>query len=138
MTENKKWSDEPDIEQEDKRETLKNTVPCRSAVKFGRCNLETCTFAHSLQDLREPECKRGDTCDRNRCKNIHTDENREEWLKRTGFSTIFQAQKDRPFKKNVKDRLVILYTPGYSKRVHRLVDLAVQAGMTNVELVAKK
>lgn len=133
-----RWSEEAEEsteETENKRETLKNTVPCRNMARQGKCVVDTCTFAHSTGDLRELPCVRED-CDMTRCRNIHDGESRDEWLKRSGYSTLFSKKSLR--KNTGKDKLVILYTPGYSKKVHRLVDMAVNAGITNVELVAKK
>lgn len=67
--------------------------------KYGVCKRDHCTFAHSLEELRIPDCAFGNECYRrngtrdrntgvidreNKCNFKHPDENNEQYYKRTG------------------------------------------------------
>lgn len=59
-----------DKEKNSKR--LEKTKMCRNILQKGVCNREVCTFAHTLEELKDPECAFGDTCRRkDTCKFKH-------------------------------------------------------------------
>ena len=76
----------------------KNVTNCQENGEYGVCYRDTCSFAHSLEELNDPMCgfdttcrfrhgrpRRGGTVDsEGKCMFRHSDETREGWLKRTG------------------------------------------------------
>ena len=85
---------------EDVAKTLTCTRACnnvkRSDGEYGVCYRETCSFAHSLDELNDPMCSFGATCrhkwgkrqrdgsvdSSSKCRFRHSDESREDWTKR--------------------------------------------------------
>ena len=72
-----------------------NVTRKTSEGAYGTCNRTACNFAHSLEELNDPMCnfdsrcrfrwdRNGQKSPRSRCQHRHSDETREEWLKRTG------------------------------------------------------
>lgn len=91
--------------------TDKNSLYCTKACnfsvkntdtgKYGKCIRYKCTFAHSLEELQDPKCVFDSNCkyqwgyydnmdgllydnEDDRCPFIHSNETRDEWIKRTG------------------------------------------------------
>jgi len=64
----------------DKEETakrLEKTKICNNTLKYGYCKRKVCTFAHSLEELKDPPCAFGKTCRSNiNCRFKHPDESR--------------------------------------------------------------
>ena len=69
-------------------EHLKYTRPCDAALRNEPCYTSTCTFAHSLEELRLPTCINGDNCIYQKsCKNKHLFESDDEYKKRVNYIT---------------------------------------------------
>lgn len=80
------------------------TRPCNNVKRenqdspYGCCYRETCSFAHSMSEINDPMCSFDITCrfrwgkpqrdgpidDKTKCQFRHSDETRQEWVKRTG------------------------------------------------------
>lgn len=76
--------------------STENTLVCTKACKYviqlkengdyGVCYRPICSFAHSLEELKDPMCGFDKMCryrDTNRCMFRHSDETKEQWLDRT-------------------------------------------------------
>lgn len=75
----------------DNSANFKYTKPCMRVVKsdwdeYSCCDAYGCTYAHSLQELRVPECLYGDRCYKKDgpCNFIHPSETKDQYFKRTG------------------------------------------------------
>jgi hypothetical protein len=101
------------------KEALKCTKPCFLVLKgdseeFGVCERETCTFAHSLDELQLAKCAFGSKCYKrndksNTCQFSHPGETHEQFYKRTGQEkpklpeTSEKTRKPKQVKKVEKD-----------------------------------
>lgn len=66
---------------ETRSKVLEKTRMCR----HNPCVLSICTFAHSYEELKDPQCIFDEFCQyRKFCKHKHSDETREEYHKRLG------------------------------------------------------
>lgn len=135
-------SQKMNTEQEEKRVTLKNTVPCRNFTHSGKCNLPLgeCSYAHSLDDLRETPCINGNDCERNNCRRKHPSETRDEWIKRTRYDLLFNnaGKNDRSSDGRRGKKITILYSPECKEEIGKLGVMANNLGIVNIELVLKK
>jgi hypothetical protein len=96
------------------KEEMSKSLQCTSACKnvrrlndksstdpeYSVCYRETCSFAHSLDELNEPMCSFDNTCrfingktlndgsidNKAKCKFLHSNETRADWMNRTGSS----------------------------------------------------
>jgi len=65
---------------------LTKTKVCRNLVKFGKCTRKVCTFAHTPEELNDPECVFSTGCrKRSKCTFKHGDETSEEYRNRLGI-----------------------------------------------------
>ena len=100
----------------------KNVLQKQESGEYGVCLRHVCTFAHSLEELNDPMCgfdatcrfrhgrpRRDGTVDSNgKCMFLHSDETREDWLKRTGRklpalpATSEKTRKPTPMEDKVK------------------------------------
>lgn len=68
-------------------ERLSKTKACNNILKYGKCNREVCTFAHSIEELRDPCCTYDDRCNkRDICRYMHSDETQEEYHSRCNIT----------------------------------------------------
>ena len=75
---------------EERKETshLYRTQACRNVKRradggYEKCTRKNCTFAHNVEELRDPPCHYGDVCRNYRCKYRHPRETRQEYYCRT-------------------------------------------------------
>lgn len=63
------------------------TRPCQTQLTTGSCTNKSCTYAHSLEELKHLECNFGDKCTKKEtiCNFKHPSETNEEFRKRTHF-----------------------------------------------------
>jgi hypothetical protein len=62
---------------------LAKTKPCNNFLKYGECNRKVCTFAHSLEELKDPVCIFDDTClNGYNCRYKHSTESQEQYYTR--------------------------------------------------------
>ncbi len=67
-------------------ERLLKTKVCWNLKKYGNCTHKICTFAHTPEELNDPECVFGNTCRRREtCTFKHRDETSEDYRKRRGI-----------------------------------------------------
>jgi len=71
---------------------LKNSAPCRHMTKKGVCKIKFCSFAHSMEELKAPQCFFEGDCQKLGCNSIHPGETREEWLGKLGYLNIFNLR----------------------------------------------
>jgi hypothetical protein len=51
---------------------LQKTKFCQIKIKFGKCNRQTCNFAHSSDELCKPICAFGENCNKkDMCQFLH-------------------------------------------------------------------
>ena len=141
-------SQKNNTEQDEKRVALKNTVPCRNFTTTGKCNLigDGCTYAHSLEDLRELKCLSGNDCQRRNCRHIHPSETRDEWIRRTRYDVLFnnagknpEGRRDRESNPQTKGKkITIIYSPDCKDEIGKLGVMANNLGIVNIELVLRK
>ena len=71
------------------RSDLKKTKACTSID----CSNSRCSFAHSLTELRDPECGFGNNCNKRSCRFKHPNEDQIQYRSRIGFvSPIFKTE----------------------------------------------
>lgn len=58
------------------------TKPC---INIGTCNKPNCGYAHSLEELRDPQCAFDNDCNKQGCTFKHPRETVEEYRERVGF-----------------------------------------------------
>lgn len=65
---------------------LRKTKFCNILIKKGKCDRDTCYFAHTLSEFHFPECAFKDNCKKiDTCEFKHPNETLEEYKQRTGF-----------------------------------------------------
>lgn len=64
------------------------TRPCPGQLVSGSCNNKSCTYAHSIDELKHMECNFGDKCTKKEtcCNFKHPGENVDEFRKRINFT----------------------------------------------------
>lgn len=68
-------------------ERLAKTKACNNILKYGKCEREVCTFAHSLEEHRDPCCTYDDMCNkRDICRYMHSNETQEEYYSRCNIT----------------------------------------------------
>jgi hypothetical protein len=64
---------------------LVKTKICHNLEKFGKCTRDVCTFAHTPEELNDPECVFGKSCHKSNCYFKHNYETRDEYRNRRGI-----------------------------------------------------
>ena len=66
---------------------LAKTKACNNILKYGKCNRKVCTFAHSLEELRDPYCTYDDRCNKKDiCRYMHSNETQKEYHSRCNIT----------------------------------------------------
>lgn len=92
------------------------TRPCPSQLGSGSCVNKSCTYAHSMEELKHMECNFGDKCTKKdtTCNFKHPAESVEEFRKRINFtepvffpSTLMEIDADQPHSSISKEQVQV-------------------------------